>query len=78
MDDKLVVTVSDAVKLLSISRPTLYRYIKKDPTFPKAIHLTEKKVVFRVEALKSGLLVRKAFLVFKNKLKNGSKPYMQM
>ena len=56
MDDKLVVTVSDAVKLLSISRPTLYRYIKKDPTFPKAIHLTEKKVVFRVEALKDWLV----------------------
>ena len=52
MDDKLVVTVSDAIKLLCISRPTLYRYMQQDPTFPKAIHLTEKKVVFRVEALK--------------------------
>ena len=55
MDSYLVVTVTEATKLLRISKPTLYRYLQKDHTFPKPIQLTEKKVVFRVEALKKWL-----------------------
>lgn len=37
MDSYLVVTVTEATKLLRISKPTLYRYLQKDPTFPKPI-----------------------------------------
>ncbi|MGN1281385.1 MAG: helix-turn-helix transcriptional regulator [Succinivibrio sp.] len=56
METEIVITVAETIKMLRISKPTLYRYLKNDPSFPKPIHLTEKKVVFKVEALKNWLV----------------------
>ena len=74
MDSYLVVTVTEATKLLRVSKPTLYRYLQKDPTFPKPIHLTEKKVVFRVEALKDWLVKKEGVPFVKEKYLNALSP----
>ena len=48
MDEKQVLSISDAVKFLAISKATLYRYRMNDSSFPKSIHLTKRKIVYRI------------------------------
>ena len=55
MNEKLVVTMNEASDLLRVSRQTIYRYMNNDENFPKSIHLSKRKIVFRLDALKSWL-----------------------
>ena len=49
--DIKVLTPEDIKEIFKISRMTLYRWLHTDPSFPRPIHLTKRKIVFRSEAI---------------------------
>lgn len=44
MTDLTVLTVAQACKELSLSEPTMRRYAKADPTFPRKVRLSVRRV----------------------------------
>lgn len=47
--EKKLLTLKETAIALGLSISTIYRLIKHDPNFPKALRLTRKKTVFREE-----------------------------
>lgn len=44
-----LLSIKETAKALGVSVSTIYRFLKHDPKFPKALRLTRKKTVFREE-----------------------------
>lgn len=49
MIDKKLLTIKETAIALGLSISTIYRLLKHDKNFPRAIKLTRKKTVFREE-----------------------------
>lgn len=60
MFQKQYLTVNETAELLCISRQTLYRYLKSNNGFPKPIHLTEKKIVFKSDEINSWVIEKRS------------------
>lgn len=60
MDTKLL-SVKAAANFLGMSVSTIYRLLKHDPNFPRALRLTRKKTVFRADDLNSWVKSLKSF-----------------
>lgn len=56
LNEKEFVTTAEMIELLRISRPTLYKLLKKDDLFPKPIYLSSRKRVFRMEQVKQWII----------------------
>lgn len=46
-----LLSIKETAKTLGLSVSTIYRFLKHDPNFPKAIKLTRKKTVFKEEEI---------------------------
>ena len=60
IDTKLL-SVKAAANFLGMSVSTIYRLLKNDPNFPKALKITRKKTVFRSEDLNAWVKALKSF-----------------
>lgn len=52
-------TIKETCEMLRITKATMYRYLKKDPTFPRPIQITKRKMIFKTEDIKNWLEVMK-------------------
>lgn len=57
---KPFLTINETAELLCISRQTVYRYLKTNAGFPKPIHLTEKKIVFRSDEIQNWVIEKRS------------------
>lgn len=57
---KQYLTINETAELLCISRQTLYRYLKTNAGFPKPIHLTEKKIVFKSDEIQGWVIEKRS------------------
>lgn len=59
--EKRLLTLKQTASILGVSVTTIYRLLKHDPNFPKALRLTRKKTVFRSEDLNAWVQSLKSF-----------------
>jgi len=46
-DAMILITVNDVINLLTISKPTLRRYVKDNPSFPKPVQIGKRRIAFK-------------------------------
>ena len=55
-----LIKFSEVAERLGLSRPTIYKILARDPTFPKPIHVTPTAPRFRAEDIEAWLEKRTA------------------